>query len=55
MRNRKKNTCSNICPATEGDGKVTVTKGDNDTYVCHCGDTNNTEITIDKDGNTVDY
>ena len=50
-----KNTCINICPATEGDGEVTVTKGDNDTYVCHCGDSNNTEITIDKDGNAVDY
>lgn len=50
-----KNTCSNICPGVEGDGKVTATKNDDNTYTCHCGDNAQTEITIDKDGNTVDY
>ncbi len=50
-----KNTCSNICPAAEGDGKVGVTKNSDKTYTCKCGDSAGTTITIDKDGNTVDY
>lgn len=50
-----KNTCQNICPAVEGDGVVKAVKNDDNTYTCKCGDSAGTEITIDKDGNTVDY
>ena len=50
-----KNTCTNICPAAEEDGKVTVSKNSDKTYTCKCGDSAGTTITIDKDGNTVDY
>lgn len=50
-----KNTCSNICPAAEGEGTVTATKNEDDTYTCVCGDKNKTQIKIDKDGNSVNY
>lgn len=50
-----KNTCTNICPAAENDGNVTVAKNTDGTYTCTCGDSAGTTITIDKDGNSVDY
>lgn len=50
-----KNTCSNICPASEGTGTVSVSNNGDGTYTCTCGDSKKTTITIDKDGTTVNY